>query len=132
MPMCIWVSVVLLLTVTISCMTGRPPMPTGARALTVRGWLVWGVDIGLGIGLLLLVIAGLSPVQVVDVASWAAAAAGVAQACWIGLMTLGRAAPDDDDDDAGPGTPGPSDDPLVPWDDFDRIRAGWSRPQVPA
>lgn len=132
MPVCIWISVVLLLTATVSCVTGRPPMPTGARALAVRGWLVWGVDAGLGICVLLLAVAGLTPVTLVEVASWAAASAGIAQASWIGLMMLGRAASDDDDDESGRGTPGPSDDPLLPWGDFDRIRAGWSRPQVPA
>jgi hypothetical protein len=132
MPVCIWISVVLLLTATVSCMTGRPPMPTGKLALTVRGWLVWGVDAGLGIGILLLVVAGLSPVQLAEIGAWAAASAGIAQAAWIGLMMLGRANTDDDDEEgSGPGTPDPPDDPLLPWGDFDRIRAGWSQPKVP-
>lgn len=128
MPVCIWISVVLLLTATISCMTGRPAMPKGEFALTVRGWLVWGVDAGLGTGALLLIVAGLTPIQLAEIACWAAASAGVAQAAWIGLMAIGHTSTDEDDDDSpGPRPPGPPDGPLLPWGDFDRTRAGWSR-----
>jgi hypothetical protein len=33
-------------------------------------------------------------------------------------------------DDGGGGGPGP--DTPIDWDDFDRLRAGWARPRVPA
>jgi hypothetical protein len=44
--------------------------------------------------------------------------------CW-----LSRGA-DRHGDDAGGG--GPEPDPPIDWDDFDRLRAGWDRPRVPA
>lgn len=130
----LWISVAALTAATATAVLRRPPVLAPERERRHRQVLSHVMTGGLSLGLLLLLTAGLRLTALANVASPAAAAAGIGEASWILLVWLGPARPDEgggSDPGHGPDDDPVPDGPLVRWDDFDRARAGW-RERVPS
>ncbi|UTI66715.1 hypothetical protein NBH00_11010 [Paraconexibacter antarcticus] len=131
MPLYMWTGVSVIAATTLLCLLVRPRVVSPWWASAVVRWLQRGMVLSLAASGLLLLIAWVTPVGVARVACPAAVAAAAAEACWMLLLWIGCPPPEDGDDDGpGPDEPGPSgpDGPLLPWEEFDRVRGEWQRP----